>query len=81
MTTSPLNESFFEDNFDSREWSPRQEMLRRVRQVEYTGDPLVLPANSSEIAPLVRLQYKLSHYLNEKVSFLQQFLNFLQSFL
>lgn len=44
------------------------QMLDRIRRVQYKGDPSILPACSNEIAPLVRLQYKLAHYLNQNVS-------------
>lgn len=43
------------------------QMLQRIRKVQYTGDPSILPACSNEIAPLVRLQYRLAHYLNQNV--------------
>lgn len=42
-------------------------MLQRIRKFQYTGDPSILPACSNEIAPLVRLQYRLAHYLNKNV--------------
>lgn len=43
-------------------------MMQRVRRVQYTGDPLVLPARSNEIECLVRLFYKLSTRINEAVN-------------
>lgn len=43
-------------------------MLQRIRKVQYTGDPSILPACSNEWAPLVRLQYQLAHYVNQNVS-------------
>lgn len=43
-------------------------MMQRIRKVQYTGDPLTLPARSNEIEYLVRLFYKLSRHLNETVS-------------
>lgn len=42
-------------------------MMQRVRNVQYTGDPLTLPARGNEIEFLVRIFYKLSHFINEKV--------------
>lgn len=42
-------------------------MMQRVRRVQYTGDPLTLPARSNEIECLVRLFYKLSTRINETV--------------
>lgn len=46
----------------------RLQMLQRIRKVQYTGDPSTLPACSNEVASLVRLQYRLAHSLNQKVS-------------
>lgn len=42
-------------------------MLQRARNVQYTGDPVVLPARSNEIEFLVRFFYKISHRLNQTV--------------
>lgn len=42
-------------------------MIQRIRKVQFTGDPLTLPARSNEIEFLVRLFYKLSCRLNETV--------------
>lgn len=42
-------------------------MMQRVRKVQYTGDPLTLPARSNEIECLVRFFYKLSARINETV--------------
>lgn len=47
-------------------------MLQRIRNVKYTGDPAILPAHSNEITFLVRLLYKISKFLNDKVSFLSR---------
>lgn len=44
--------------------------MQRVRRVQYTGDPLTLPARSSEIECLVRFFYKLSTRINETVKFM-----------
>lgn len=50
-------------------------MMQRVRKVQYTGDPLTLPARSNEIECLVRFFYKLSTRINETVN------NLLKSFI
>lgn len=42
-------------------------MIRRIRKVQFTGDPLTLPARSNEIEFLVRFFYRLSCRLNETV--------------
>lgn len=43
-------------------------MMQRIRRVQYTGDPLTLPARSNEIECLVRLFYKLACRINETVN-------------
>lgn len=43
-------------------------MMQRVRRVQYTGDPLTLPARSNEIEFLVRLFYTLACRINETVN-------------
>lgn len=43
------------------------QMMQRVRNVQYAGDPSTLPARSNEIEYFVRIFYKLSHFINEKV--------------
>lgn len=38
-----------------------------MRDIQYTGDPLLIPIQSNELSVLVRLLYQLSSFLNEKV--------------
>lgn len=52
-------------------------MMQRIRNIQYTGDPLTLAARSNEIECLVRLLYRLSRYLNETVIILSFFIFFL----
>lgn len=42
-------------------------MKKRVREIRYTGDPLLIPIQSNELSVLVRLLYRLSSFLNDKV--------------
>lgn len=67
ISTLTFDDSIVTDNYDSvTELTPRAQK-QRVRSVKYAGDPLTLPATNSEVKYLVRLQYKISHFLNEKV--------------
>lgn len=55
-------------------------MMQRVRRVQYTGDPLTLPARSNEIECLVRFFYRLATHINrtvnQKLSVLFRFIRF-----
>lgn len=41
-------------------------MLKRIRNVQYMGDPLALPARNDEIEFLVKIAYRISRNLNNK---------------
>lgn len=41
-------------------------MLKRIRNVQYMGDPLALPARNDEIEFLVKIAYRISRDLNNK---------------
>lgn len=41
-------------------------MLKRIRNVQYMGDPLALPARNDEIEFLVKIAYRISRALNNK---------------
>lgn len=41
-------------------------MLKRIRNVQYMGDPLALPARNDEIELLVKIAYRISRDLNNK---------------
>lgn len=43
------------------------QMRQRLREITFSGDPLLVPIQSNELAFLVRSLYKLSSYLNERV--------------
>lgn len=47
---------------------PVWQMLQRIRNVQYRGDPHTLPAQSNEIEFLVRIFYKLATHINEAVN-------------
>lgn len=55
-----------------------KQMMQRIRRVQYSGDPLTLPARSNEIECLVRLFYKLACHINETVDNLIFFLSILE---
>lgn len=42
------------------------QMLKRIRNVQYMGDPLTLPARNDEIEFLVKIAYRISRDLNNK---------------
>lgn len=44
-------------------------MRKRIRELEYTGDPLLIPIQSNEFTFLVRHLYRFSAYLNNKVTY------------